>query len=206
MHRFAATSAGSALGLARSLHELRPDHAEVSGLVAVLLLHEARVAARLDEHGVPVTLPEQDRRTWDRAIIEEAVAMLRRALARGEPGPFQLEAAIAAVHCEAATADATDWRQIAELYALLEVARPTPAVRINRAFAVSRVEGADAGLALLDGVGDEPYAALVRGVLLDEAGRRSESVLALEEAEAGARNAHEAAQIRARLDRVRGAR
>jgi len=139
-----------ALGLARSLYELRPDVPEVAGLLALLLFHDARVAARSDDRGVPVPLPEQDRTRWDRGTIDDASNLRRRALAQGTPGPFQLEAAISAVHCEAHSAEDTDWRQISELYGLLEAARPTPVVRVNRAFAVSRVEGAAAGLRLLD--------------------------------------------------------
>jgi RNA polymerase sigma-70 factor (ECF subfamily) len=193
-----------ALGLTHSLHELRPDIAEVDGLLALLLFHDARVTARRDEHGVPIPLPEQDRSRWDRAQIAEASAILRAALARGTPGPFQLEAAISAVHCDARAAADTDWAQIAELYGLLEAARPSPAVRINRAFAVSRVAGAAEGLALLEtGVpADAPYLALVRGVLLAELGRADEAVAELAHAEAGARNVHEAAQIRARAQAI----
>jgi predicted RNA polymerase sigma factor len=153
-----------------------------------------------------VPLPAQDRSCWNRDLIEQAAATLRDALARGRVGPFQLEAAISAVHCEARAATDTDWRQIAELYALLETVRPTAMVRINRAFAVSRVEGAEAGLRLLaSGVsGDEPYLGLVRGTLLEEAGRRDEALAELGRAEAHARNVHEVAQIRARIARIRG--
>lgn len=197
-----------AQGLTRSLHEPRPDVPEVGGLLAVLLFHEARVAARLDEQGAPVPLPEQDRSRWDRPMIDEAAAILRDALVRGTAGPFQLEAAISAVHCEALAADDTDWGQIAELYRLLEAARPSPTVRINRAFALSRVEGAAAGLELLEfGVaGDEPYLALVRGVLLAELGQVDEALAELARAEATARNVHEAAQIRSRSESIRSRR
>ncbi len=195
-----------ASGLARSLHQSRPDVPEVAGLLALLLFHDARVAARTDGRGAPVPLPEQDRTRWDRATIDEASTLLQRALARGTPGPFQLEAAISAVHCEAHLAEDTDWRQISELYGLFEAVRPTPAVRINRAFAVSRVEGPAAGLRLLEtGVsGDEPYLALVRGVLLHELGRSDEALTELERAEGVARNVHEASQIHARAARIRG--
>jgi RNA polymerase sigma-70 factor (ECF subfamily) len=195
-----------ALGLARSLHELVPDEPEVAGLLALLLLHESRLPARLTAEGAPVPLTEQDRTRWDRERHAEATAILRRALTTGRPGPLQLEAAIAAVHGDAPTAEATDWPQIAALYELLEAQRPTPPVRINRAFAVGQAVGPDAGLALLAGHGDDvPAAALVRGVLLAEAGRRAEAVAALERARRGARNRHEAAQIAARIERIRGA-
>jgi RNA polymerase sigma-70 factor (ECF subfamily) len=196
-----------ALGLARSLHEVWRGSPEVGGLLALMLFHEARLPTRIDPHGVPVPLPEQDRTRWDRSIIEEATTILRRSLAAGHPGPFQLEAAISAVHCEAPTADATDWAQIAELYALLERIRPTAVVRINRAFAVSRVDGPDAGLALLDEADrDEPYFALVRGVLYGESGRSDDAIAELERARSGARNVHEKTQIAARIERIRGGR
>lgn len=129
-----------AIGLARSLRDAAPEQPEVSGLLALFLLHEARRPARLDSEGAAVPLPEQDRTRWDRVLIEEGTAELERALAVGRPGPFQTEAAISAVHCRAPTSAETDWYEIAALYALLERMRPTPAVRINRAFALSRVE------------------------------------------------------------------
>lgn len=192
-----------ALGLTRSLHEAAPDEPEVGGLLALLLFHESRLPARRDGDGAPVPLPDQDRSRWDTAASAEATALVRAALGRGRPGPFQLEAAIAAVHAEAASADATDWPQIAALYGLLEQARPGPAVRVNRAFAVARADGPDAGLALLADVpADAPYRALVAGTLLAEAGRVAEARAALERARSQARNRHEAAQIAARLARL----
>jgi RNA polymerase sigma-70 factor (ECF subfamily) len=192
-----------AVGLARSLHELVPDEPEVAGLVALLLLHEARLPARLDAGGAPVPLPDQDRARLDGGLRAEATAILRAALAIGRPGPLQLEAAIAAVHAEAPAAEATDWAQIAALYQMLETMRPTAPVRINRAFALAQATGPAAGLALLDGIADTPAAALVRGVLLAEVGRRDEAVAALERARRGARNRHEAAQIAVRIERIR---
>ncbi len=196
-----------ALGLVRSLHDLWPAAPEVAGLLALLLFHEARLPTRIDSHGLPVPLPEQDRARWDRGVIEEASTILRRALASGQPGQFQVEAAISAVHCEAATAEATDWKQIAELYALLDRIRPSPGARISRAFAISRIEGPEAGLALLDGIADgEPYLALVSGVLHGEAGRPDDAIAELEKARARARNMHEEAQIADRIERIRGGR
>jgi RNA polymerase sigma-70 factor (ECF subfamily) len=197
-----------AIGLARSLREALPDEAEVGGLLALFLLHEARRPARTGSDGAPLPLPDQDRTRWDRVLIDEGTAELERALAAGRPGPFQTEAAISAVHCRARAADETDWNEIAALYALLERMRPTPAVRINRAFALSRAEGPAAGLALLDSpsalpTDTYPHADLVRGVLLAELGRRDEAIAALERAKAGGRNAAEAAQIEARLQRLR---
>ncbi len=197
-----------AIGLARSLREALPEQPEVAGLLALFLLHEGRRPARLDGQGAPVPLPDQDRLRWDRTLIEEGTAELERALAVGRPGPFQTEAAISAVHCRARAAADTDWREIAALYALLERMRPTPAVRINRAFALSRVEGPTAGLALLASspelpIDDQPYTHLVRGVLLEELGHRDEARAALERAKAGTRNPAEAAQIEQRLRRMR---
>jgi RNA polymerase sigma-70 factor (ECF subfamily) len=200
-----------ALGLAGSLARVHPDEADAAGLLALLGLHEARRAARLDARGQPVKLPDQDRSLWDHDAIRRATELLRRTLARGRPGPFQLEAAIAAVHCEAPSAERTDWRQIAELYRLLEEARPSPVVRVNRAFAVARAEGPAAGLALLPPPGATPagsrypYVELVRGVLLAEVGRAPEAVAALEAAAEKTDNPHERDEIDRRLATLRAA-
>lgn len=196
-----------AVGLARSLLEAFPGEPEAAGLLSLLLLHDARRGARFDEKGAPVSLQEQDRDRWDGAAIAAATQLLERALAAGKPGPFQIEAALSAVHCRARTADETDWREIASLYALLESFRPTPAVRVNRAFAVGRAEGPSAGLALLDGGGSidvsgYPYVHLVRGALLGELGRFREARESLLVASDLARNAHERRQIEARIGRL----
>jgi RNA polymerase sigma-70 factor (ECF subfamily) len=196
-----------ALGLARSLHEAYADEPEVAGLLALLLLHDARRAARLDEHGAPVPLPQQDRTRWDGEAVSAATALLERALAAGAPGPMQTEAAIAAVHCSAATAEATDWAELASLYALLEGFRPTPAVRVNRAFALARATRPEEGLALLAqpdiDASQYPYASLVRGTLLAEVGSPA-AAAALEEAAGRARNEHERRQILEQLSRLPG--
>lgn len=192
-----------AIGLGRSLRETFPQEPEVAGLLALMLLHEARRAARLDAAGAPVPLPEQDRSRWDTEAIAEGTALLELALGTGAPGPFQIEAAISATHCRAAAAADTDWNEIAGLYALLERERPSPGVRVNRAFAVARAEGALEGLALLDEtVADYPYAHLVRGALLEELSRPDEAIASLELAASHARNAHEARQIRDRMGRL----
>jgi RNA polymerase sigma-70 factor (ECF subfamily) len=198
-----------AIGLGRSLLDAFPHEAEVAGALSLMLLHDARRAARLDGAGGVVPLPEQDRARWDHAAIEDATALLERALAKGPAGPFQTEAAIAAVHCRARTAEETDWREVAALYALLETFRPIPAVRVNRAFAVARARGAAAGLALLsagDGIDVDsyPYVHLVRAALLGELGDTIGERRELEEAERLARNDHERAQIRDRLVRLLG--
>ena len=153
-------------------------------------------------------LPEQNRTRWDREAITRATALLEGALARGAPGPFQIEAAIAAVHTRAECAEATEWGEIASLYALLEGFRPTPAVRVNRAFAVGQARGPAAGLELLARMDIEaaayPYVHLVRGTLLADAGQAEAAVQALTEAAHQARNAHERGQIEARITRLSG--
>jgi len=138
-----------ALRLARLLADLMPDDAETLGLLALLLLTDARRDARIDAAGDAVALDDQDRARWDRAQIDEGAAVLQRALRLARPGACQVQAAIAAVHAEAPTSAATDWPQIAALYATLEQLDPSPVVTVNRAVAVGRTEGASAGLALL---------------------------------------------------------
>jgi RNA polymerase sigma-70 factor (ECF subfamily) len=196
-----------ATGLAHSLLEAFPSEPEVAGLLALLQLHDARRGARLDERGVPVPLPRQDRRRWDRDAIASATRLLEQALRAAQPGPFQIEAAISAVHCRAASAETTDWREISALYTLLETLRPTPAVRVNRAFAVGRADGPAAGLVLLEpergpDVSGHPYVHLVRGVLLEELGRLPQAREALAEASRHARNSAERAQIEERLAKL----
>jgi RNA polymerase sigma-70 factor, ECF subfamily len=193
-----------AIGLGHSLQDVFPSEPEVLGLLALMLLHEARRPARLDATGTPVPLPEQNRSRWDQSAIREGTRLLDGALAVGSPGPFQIEAAISANHCRAASAAETDWGDISQLYALLERLRPTPAVRVNRAFAVARAIGPEEGLALLDEQQREySYAHLVRGALLEELGRHAEAIAALERAAASARNAQEERQIRDRIERIR---
>lgn len=195
-----------AIGLAHSLFETFPEDPEATGLVALLLLHDARRDARLDEHGNPVPLPDQDRARWDHAAIRRATSLLDRALAARSPGPLQIEAAIAAVHSRASSAAETDWGEIASLYALLEGFRPTPAVRVNRAFAVGKAKGPGEGLALLAhsdiDAASYPYVDLVRGALLADAGQREEAVASLEVAARRSRNEHERRQIEARIARL----
>jgi RNA polymerase sigma-70 factor (ECF subfamily) len=138
-----------ALRLARLLTELMPDDAEVRGLYALLLLTDARRAARTDATGRYVALQEQDRSRWNRAQIAAGSAMLGAALRRGRPGPYQLQAAVAALHDEALTWEATDWPQIAELYEALARVAPSPVVEVNRAVAVGFARGPAEGLAIL---------------------------------------------------------
>jgi RNA polymerase sigma factor (sigma-70 family) len=141
--------AEEAIRLARMLHRLVPDDGEVTGMLALMLLTHARRAARVTPGGDLVSLTEQDRAQWDRPMIEEGVAMLTGALKNTTVGPYQLQAAIAAVHAEAPTAQDTDWSQILELYELLEHASPNPNVTLNRAIALAMVRGPEAGLSVL---------------------------------------------------------
>jgi RNA polymerase sigma-70 factor (ECF subfamily) len=192
-----------AIGLGRSLYDVFREP-EVAGLLALMILHEARRPARLDSAGAPVPLPDQDRTRWGADAIAEGVALLDHALAASAPGPYQIEAAISATHCRAKTAADTDWNEIAALYELLEHARPSPSVRVNRAFAVARARGPSAGLALLDeSDAATPYADAVRGALLEELGRHHEAIDAFERAATRARNVHEARQLRFRAGRLR---
>jgi RNA polymerase sigma-70 factor, ECF subfamily len=139
-----------AIRLARLVRILMaPPPTESTGLVALMLLHDSRRGARLDEAGDLVVLEEQDRRRWDRQKIAEALPLVEEAL-RGGPGPFALQAAIAALHCQAARAEDTDWRQIVRLYDLLERLQPSPIVSLNRAVAVAMAEGPREGLVLID--------------------------------------------------------
>jgi RNA polymerase sigma-70 factor (ECF subfamily) len=139
-----------AIRLARLLATLMPDDAEALGLLALMLLHDARRPARVDAAGRYVALDEQDRECWDRVAIAEGVATLDRAVRLCRPGPYQLQAAISALHAQAPSAEATDWAQIAALYAELGRIAPSPVVEVNRAVAVGLADGPDAGLRLLD--------------------------------------------------------
>lgn len=138
-----------AVWLGRLLRRLLPTDAEVGGLLALMLLHAARLATRLDPDGRPVRLDEQDRARWDRAAIAEGLAVLDATLARRQPGRFQVEAAIAALHAGAPSVEATDWPQVAALYRILGRLAPSPVVEVNRAVAVGRADGPRAGLAVL---------------------------------------------------------
>ncbi|MGI8809776.1 MAG: RNA polymerase sigma factor [Acidimicrobiales bacterium] len=139
-----------AIRLARTLARLMPDEPEALGLLALLLLHDARRAGRVDADGALVPLDAQDRSTWNRATIDEGLALVDAALRRGEPGPYQVQAAIAACHASAADAVETDWREIAVLYRQLARMTPSPVVELNRAVAVAMAEGPEAGLALVE--------------------------------------------------------
>ncbi|HET7573490.1 MAG TPA: RNA polymerase sigma factor [Solirubrobacterales bacterium] len=142
---------GEAIRLARLLHELLPEP-EVSGLLALMLLHESRRAARTAPNGDLILLEDQDRALWNRAQIADGTALVERALAAGTVGPYTLQAAISAVHAAAETPAATDWAQIVALYDVLAQIEPSPVVELNRAVAVAMRDGPAAGLALIDGI------------------------------------------------------
>jgi RNA polymerase sigma factor (sigma-70 family) len=177
-----------AIRLAREIYRLRPDDGEVQGLLALMLLTDARRGARTGQNGELVSLADQDRRLWDRGEIEEGVALVTRALERGPVGAYQLQAAIAAVHDEAADAQETDWPQILALYELLDHIAPNPMATLNRALAVAMVHEPGAGLELLSSIADDRRIAThhrlhaMRGHLLEMAGRHLEAGEAFGEA------------------------
>ena len=191
-----------AIRLGRLLAGLMPDEAEVMGLLALMLLTESRRGARTTPSGGLVLLAEQDRGRWDRGLIAEGQAIVRQCLRRGHPGPYQIQAAISAVHSDARAAAATDWRQILQLYDQLVALAPGPVVALNRAVAVAEVEGPDAALALVDGLGLAEYHLFhaIRADLLRRLGRDGEAALAYEAAIARARNAAEREFLRRSRD------
>ena len=192
-----------AIRLGRLLAELLPDEPEVMGLLALMLLVESRRAARTTPGGDLVLLADQDRGRWDRDRIAEGQAIVRECLRRNRPGPYQLQAAINAVHSDAPAAAATDWWQILELYDQLMVLAPSPVVALNRAVAVAEVEGPEAALDLVDGLDLDRYHLFhaVRADLLRRLGRDAEAALAYEAAIARSRNATERAFLADRLRR-----
>ncbi len=147
--------AAEAIRLGRHLHQLMPDEPEVGGLLALMLLHHARSSARTDAGGDLVVLEDQDRSLWDHAAIAEGATLVQHALGQGRPGPYQLQAAIAHLHCMASSAADTDWPQIAALYTELLRLGPSPVLRLNRAVALAMAAGPAIGLAEVDALGDE---------------------------------------------------
>ncbi len=193
-----------AIRLGRELVELMPDEPEALGLLALMLLTEARRPARVSPTGELVPLPEQDRTRWDAALVAEGQDLVRRCLRRGAPGPYQVQAAIQAVHSDAATSADTDWRQVVVLYDHLMALAPSPVVALNRAVAVAEVDGPAAGLAALAGV-ELPRSHLlpaVRADLLRRLGRTAEAVQACDAALALAGNAAERTFLRRRRDEL----
>jgi RNA polymerase sigma-70 factor (ECF subfamily) len=167
-----------AIELGRVLASLMPDEPEVLGLLALMLLIEARRPARTDAHGVLVPLPEQDRTLWNGALIAEGQEIVRRCLRRNAPGPYQIQAAINAVHSDAPNAETTDWRQILTLYEQLAAFDASPMVALNRAVAMAEVAGVDAALASIGDLPLDSYYLLhaVRADFLRRLGRREEAV------------------------------
>jgi RNA polymerase sigma-70 factor (ECF subfamily) len=206
-----ANLSAEAIRLARVLARLMPDEPEVLGLLALLLLHDARSGTRVDASGDLVTLEDQDRTAWDTSKADEGAALLETALRRGRPGPYQIQAAIAACHTTAATAEETDWADIAALYGELRRFVPSAVVRLNRAVAVGMSEGPDAGLALVAELEQEgeldTYHLLpaTRADLLRRAGRTAEAAEAYERALALVENAAERRFLEKRLRECRSA-
>jgi RNA polymerase sigma-70 factor (ECF subfamily) len=193
-----------AIRLGRLLAELMPDDAETAGLLALMLLHDSRRAARTDAAGGFVALPDQDRGRWDAARIEDGRAVLERAIRLRRPGPYQLQAAIAALHATASDAEHTDWTQIAALYGELERTAPSPVVAVNRAVAVGMARGPRAGLCLLDAIAADrrmaayqPFHA-ARAELLRRAGAAPEADAAYARAIELSANAVERAELERR--------
>jgi len=197
-----------AIRLGRLLVQLFAGDAQVQGLLALMLLQHARTPARVAADGALVLLEAQDRRLWHAGRIAEGLCLVEQALRRGPPGPYPVQAAIAAVHCQAADAKATDWAEIARLYDVLERLQPSPVVTLNRAVAVGKVDGPAAALALIAPLA-EPLADYfhfhgVRGALLKQLERPDEAREALRRAISLAHSAAEAAHIRAELDGLGG--
>jgi RNA polymerase sigma-70 factor (ECF subfamily) len=188
-----------AVRLGRLLAELMPDEPEVTGLLALMLLTQSRRAARTTPGGGLVRLADQDRGRWDRALIAEGQDLVRRCLRRGQPGPYQVQAAISAVHSDAPATGATDWRQIVALYDQLAVLAPGPVVALNRAVAVAEVDGPAAALAQVDALDLDGYYLLhaIRGDLLRRLGQVAEAAAAYDAAIARTENEAERDFLRA---------
>ncbi|MEU6830694.1 RNA polymerase sigma factor [Nocardia beijingensis] len=182
-----------AIRLGRLLAELMPDEPEVTGLLALMLLSESRRAARTGADGSLVPLAEQDRGRWDRELVAEGHALVRQCLRRDRPGPYQVQAAINAVHADAPTAAATDWTQILRLYDQLAALTPSPVVALNRAVAVAEVHGPATALALVDSLPLAGYHLFhaIRADLLTGLGRTEEAIAAYDAAIARTENAAE---------------
>jgi RNA polymerase sigma-70 factor (ECF subfamily) len=195
-----------AIRLSRLLLGLFASEPEIMGLSALLLLQHARTAARLDDDGAIVLLEDQDRHLWNRDMIAEGLALIEKARRHRRPGPYQLQSAIAAVHARASEPSETDWSEIDQLYAALERLQPSPVVTLNRAVAVSKVQGPAAALAMIEPLA-EPLNGYfhffgLRGGLLMQLGRCKEARIAFDQAIALAHTPAEAAHIRRHLDRL----
>ncbi len=198
-----------AIRLARLLLGLYPTEPEIMGLAALLLLQHARAAARFDADGAVVLLEDQDRSRWNRKQIAEGLALIDKAVRHRRPGPYQLQAAIAAIHARAKTFRDTDWSEIDLLYGTLERMQPSPVVSLNRAVAVSKSRGPKAALAMIEPLaaklGSYFYFHGARGAFLQALGRKDEARIAFDRAIALANTPAEAAHIRMQIDRLTGA-
>ena len=192
--------AAEAIRLGRQLHELLPDEPEVTGLLALMLLVHSRRGARVSPAGGLVLLADQDRHRWDRALIREGQALVRTCLARNQPGPYQIQAAINAVHSDAATAAETDWSQILTLYTQWMTIAPSAIVALNRAVAVAEREGPHAALTIVDRLDLDRYYLFhaIRADLLRRLGRHSEAALAYDAAISRCANQAEQEFLRSR--------
>jgi RNA polymerase sigma-70 factor (ECF subfamily) len=196
---------GEAIRLGRLLVTLLPESAEARGLLALMLLHDSRRETRLNAAGELVLLDEQKRTRWDQTKIHEGIAVLDEALALGDPGPYQVQAAISALHAGAATPDATDWPQIAALYGTLAAMMPSPVVEVNRAVAVAMAQGPTVGLALLyqiEGVENYYPYHVARADLLRRTNQRGAAADAYERALALCGNNAERAYLQRRFDEM----
>jgi RNA polymerase sigma-70 factor, ECF subfamily len=195
-----------AIRLSRLLLRLFPGASEIMGLLALLLLQHARLPARLDADHNIVLLEEQDRTLWDHELIGEGLTLVEKALRHRHVGPYQVQAAIAAVHSQAARASETNWEEIERLYQILETLQPSPVVTLNRAVAVSKLRGAAAALEMIEPLAGKLngyfYFFGLKGALLTQLGRNEEARTAFDRAIALANTAAEAAHIRLHLDRL----
>jgi len=195
-----------AIRLARLLLRLFQGEPEIMGLMALLLLQHARAAARFDADGALVLLDDQDRSLWNQNMIAEGLALIDKAMRHRRSGPYQIQAAIAALHARAAKPEDTDWTQIDLLYGALEVMQPSPVVTLNRSVAVSKARGAEAALAMIEPLGERLSNYFhyfgVRGAYLMQLGRNEEARVAFDRAIALANTSAEAAHIRMHLDRL----
>ncbi|HEY5925947.1 MAG TPA: RNA polymerase sigma factor [Kofleriaceae bacterium] len=195
-----------AIRLGRLLIRLFASEPEIMGLTSLMLLQHARAAARFDADGNVVLLDHQDRTKWDRGLIAEGLAMLDKAMRHAQPGPYQIQAAVAALHARAATPADTDWAQIDLLYANLERLQPSPVVTLNRAVAVSKTKGAAEALAMIEPLAHKLDGYFhfhgLRGALLEQLGRAGEARKAFTQAISLANTAAEAAHIRMHLDQL----
>jgi RNA polymerase sigma-70 factor (ECF subfamily) len=195
-----------AIRLARLLLRLFPSNSEVMGLTALLLLQHARAPARIDANNAIVLLEDQDRSLWNRDLINEGLALMDKALRHRLLGPYQIQAALAAVHARAVRAADTDWSEIDRLYALLETQQPSPIITLNRAVAIAKLHGPQAALAMIEPLADRLSSYFhffgVKGAWLSQLGRIDEARAAFDRAIALANTAAEAAHIRTHLDRL----